>query len=161
MGSTPWVPDAHTKSPSNKAGASGARAVSHQSTGKGGEDRNVFVSFDMDDEAQVRLLTYQAKDDKFKFSFRDYSVKEPFDDKWKRRVREKLRLVSAVIVAIGAKTHESDAVDWEIKEAYSQGKTVLGVRLHRSKKHKTPPAVRPGTKVVNWDAEEINRALSQ
>lgn len=49
---------------------------------KGEAERNVFVSFDVDDEAQVRLLTYQARDDKFKFSFRDYSVKVPFDEKW-------------------------------------------------------------------------------
>ena len=115
----------------------------------------------MDDEAQVRLLTYQAKDDKFKFSFRDYSVKEEFDEKWKSQVREKLRLVSAVIVAIGERTHKRNAVDWEIREAYKQGKTVLCVRLYRDKGHKIPPAVRPDTKVINWNAEEIRRALLQ
>lgn len=115
----------------------------------------------MGDEAQVRLLIHQAKNDRFKFSFRDYSVKEPFDKNWESQMREKLRLVSAVIVAIGAKTHESGAVGKEIRAAYDQDKTVICVRLYRDKKHKIPPAVRPGTEVINWDAEEINRALSQ
>lgn len=128
---------------------------------KGEAERNVFVSFDVDDEAQVRLLTYQARDDKFKFSFRDYSVKVPFDEKWKSQVREKLRLVSAVIVAIGENTHASGAVGWEIKEAYDQSKTVLCVRLYRDKSHKIPPAIRRDTKIVNWNAEEIAEALSQ
>lgn len=115
----------------------------------------------MGDEAQVRLLTHQAKDDRFKFSFRDYSVKEPFDKNWESQMRERLRLVSAVIVAVGAKTHESGAVGKEIRAAYDQSKTVLCVRLYRGKKHKIPPAIRPGTEVVNWNAEEIGRALSQ
>lgn len=115
----------------------------------------------MDDEPQVRLLAYQAKDDRFEFTFRDYSVKEPFDEKWKSQVREKLRLVSAVIVAIGAKTHESGAVDWEIKEAYGQEKLVIGVRLYRGRGDKVPPAVRAGAKIVNWTAKEIGGALSQ
>lgn len=128
---------------------------------KSEEQRNVFVSFDTNDEFVARLLAIQAKNDKFKFTFRDYSVKRPFDVKWKSRVREKLRLVSAVIVAIGAKTHTREAVDWEIKEAYEQGKTVLCVRLYRGKGHKIPPAIRPGTRVISWTAEAIRGALSR
>ena len=115
----------------------------------------------MGDEAQVRLLAYQAKDDKFEFTFRDYSVKEPFDEKWKTQVREKLHLVSAVMVAIGAKTHESGAVDWEIKEAYDQEKLVFGVRLYRDRGDKVPPAIQADAKIVNWTAKEISGALSQ
>lgn len=122
--------------------------------------RNVFVSFEMGDEAQVRLLAYQARSDKFEFTFRDYSVKDPFDEKWKSQVREKMRLVSAVIVAIGEKTYESEPVDWEIKEAYKQDKKVVGVRIYRDAGHRVPPAVRPGTEIINWNAEDIASALS-
>lgn len=118
------------------------------------------MSFDVDDEAQVRLLTYQAGDDKFEFSFRDYSVKEPFDEKWRSKVREKMRLVSAVIVAVGEDTHASGAVGWEIEEAYKQDKKVLCVRLYRDKGHKIPTAIQPGTEIVNWNAKEIAGALS-
>lgn len=115
----------------------------------------------MSDEAQVRLLAYQAKDDKFEFTFRDYSVKEPFDEDWEGKVREKMRLVSAVMVAIGAKTHKSSAVGREIRAAYDQDKTVLCVRLYRDRGDKVPPAIRAGTEVINWNADDIRRALSQ
>ena len=37
--------------------------------------RNVFISFDVDDEGMVNLLRHQAKNDRFPFEFRDYSVK--------------------------------------------------------------------------------------
>lgn len=123
--------------------------------------RNVFISFDVDeDKPQVRLLGSQAKNDRFPFSFRDYSVKEPFEEKWKQRVREKIAQTSAVIVAIGEKTHESDAVDWEIREAHRQGKKVIGVRLHKDENHKVPKAMKEnGDRVVTWNAKQIAQEL--
>ena len=123
--------------------------------------RNVFISFDVDeDKPQVRLLASQAKDDRFPFHFRDYSVKEPFEEKWKQGVREKISQTSAVIVAVGEKTHESSAVDWEIREAHRQGKKVIGVRLHKSESHRVPKAMREyGYKVVDWNAKQIAQEL--
>lgn len=123
--------------------------------------RNVFISFDVDeDKAQVRLLASQAKDDRFPFHFRDYSVKEPFEEKWKQRVRERISQTSAVIVAIGERTHESSAVDWEIKEAHRQGKKVIGVRLYKDENHRVPKAIKEhGDKVVAWNAKRIEQEL--
>lgn len=123
--------------------------------------RNVFISFDVDeDKAQVRLMASQARDDRFPFRFRDYSVKEPFEEKWKQGVREKLAQTSAVIVAIGEKTHESEAVDWEIREAHRQGKKVIGVRLYKDKNHRVPKAMKEhGDDVVIWNAKRIAQEL--
>ena len=123
--------------------------------------RNVFISFDVDeDKPQVKLLASQAKDERFPFHFRDYSVKEPFEEKWKQGVREKISQTSAVIVAIGEKTHESGAVDWEIREAHRQGKKVIGVRLYKDENHRVPKAMREhGDKVVDWNAKQIAQEL--
>lgn len=123
--------------------------------------RNVFISFDVDeDKAQVRLLASQARDDRFPFRFRDYSVKVRFEEKWKQGVREKISQTSAVIVAIGGETHESTAVDWEIKEAHRQGKKVIGVRLYKDKNHRVPEALKKyGDKVVTWNAKQIAQEL--
>ena len=123
--------------------------------------RNVFISFDVDeDKPQVKLLASQAKDERFPFHFRDYSVKEPFEEKWKQGVREKISQTSAVIVAIGEKTHESSAVDWEIREAHRQGKKVIGVRLYKDENHRVPKAMRDhGDKVVDWNAKQIAQEL--
>ena len=70
----------------------------------------------------VNLLRIQAKNERFPFVFRDYSVKEPFEYGWKYKVLNLISLSSAVIVAIGQNTHKSRAVDWEINEAHSQCK---------------------------------------
>jgi len=122
--------------------------------------RNVFISFDMDDVGMVTLLRNQAKDDRFPFEFRDYSVKEPFESKWKSNVRNRIELTSAVIIAIGENTHKSEAVDWEIREAHRQGKRVIGVRLQRDKNHTVPKAMQEhGDKIINWDTKKIGDML--
>ncbi len=120
-----------------------------------GKKRNVFISFDVDDEGMVNLLRHQAKDERFPFEFRDYSVKDPFEREWKGEVRNLISLSSAVIVAIGKHTHRSKAVNWEIDEAYRQGKIVVGMRLHRYKKHKIPPAMDEDDEITNWDTDVI------
>lgn len=122
--------------------------------------RNVFISFDADDEGMVNLLRSQAKDERFPFTFRDYSVKEPFESAWKSKVRDRIDQTSAVFVAIGKDTHKSKAVDWEIREAHRQGKRVVGVRMHRDKNHAVPQAIREhGDKVINWDTKKMGDEL--
>ena len=95
--------------------------------------RNVFISFDIEDQSAVNLLRSQAKDDRFPFGFRDYSVKEPFEAKWKSEVGNLISLTSATIVMIGPNTAKSAAVDWEIREAHRQNKKVIGVRISRDR----------------------------
>lgn len=122
--------------------------------------RNVFISFDVDDEGMVNLLRSQAKDERFPFAFRDYSVKEPFESAWKSKVSDRIAQTSAVVIAIGKNTHESKAVDWEIREAHRQGKKVIGVRLHRDKNHTVPQAIREhGDEIINWDTKKMRDKL--
>lgn len=122
--------------------------------------RNVFISFDIEDEGMVRFLVHQAKDGRFPFTFRDYSVKEPFESRWKRRVSEKISQTSAVIVAIGRNTYKSRAVNWEIDEAYGQYKKIIGIRLHRYSNHILPRAIREyGIRVIKWNTRDIAREL--
>ena len=120
-----------------------------------GKKRNVFISFDVNDEGMVNLLRHQAKNKRFPFEFRDYSVKEPFERGWKDEVSNLIGLSSSVIVAIGQHTHKSKAVNWEIDEAYKQGKNVIGLLLQRSKRHKIPPAMDRDDDIIYWNTDEI------
>jgi len=124
--------------------------------------RNVFISFDIDDQGPVNLLRIQAKDDHFPFEFRDYSVKEPFEEKWKTRVKERIEQTSAVIVMIGPDTANSKAVDWEIREAHRQNKKVIGVRIHRDQNHPIPAAIQEhGDQVTTWDTKKLATLLDR
>lgn len=124
--------------------------------------RNVFISFDINDQGPVNLLRNQAKDDRFPFEFRDYSVKEPFEEKWKTRVKEKIEQTSAVVVMIGPDTVNSKAVDWEIREAHRQNKKVIGVRIHKNENHPVPAAIQEhGDQVINWDTKKLATLLNR
>src|SRR3989442_11518081 len=118
--------------------------------------KNVFISFHIEDEAQVRLLTHQATSGNFWLEFRDYSVKEPFDEKWRAQVRERIALTSATIVMIGEHTASRPAVNFEIEESYRQGKKVIGVRISRDVNHPIPEAMKKhNSSIVNWTLADI------
>ena len=85
----------------------------------------VFISFHVEDEAQVDLLRSQAKDPRFPVEFTDYSVKEPFDEKWKTQCTERIKQSSVLVVMIGPDTYSREAVLWEINKAYELGKPVI------------------------------------
>ncbi len=125
-----------------------------------GKRRNVFISFHTEDESQVNLLRKQASDDRFELEFRDYSIKEPFDEAWKSQTKKIISKTSAMIVMIGPDTAQRKAVDWEIREAHRQGKKVMGVRIYKDQNHPIPSAIKEyGDKVVAWKMKEISRNL--
>jgi hypothetical protein len=116
----------------------------------------------MKNEHQVNLLRHQSKSDKFDLEFTDYSVKEPFDEKWKSQCTEKIKQSSVTVVMIGEETHQRPAVLWEINKSYELGKPVIGVRIHKDKKHKIPgQMVLNNAKVANWNMEEIQKAIEE
>ena len=109
----------------------------------------------------VNLLRSQARDDRFPFEFRDYSVKEPFESRWKSEVKNLIHLSSALIVAIGKNTHMSDAVNWEIDEAHRQEKQVIGILLHRDIDLEIPPAMDVYDEVIYWNTDDIADMLEE
>jgi len=121
----------------------------------------VFISFHIDDEAPVNLLRHQAKTSD-QLEFTDYSVKEPFDEKWKTQCTERIRQSTIAVVAIGENTHQREAVDWEIRKAHELGKPVIGMRISSEKNHKVPKAmVEHGDRVVPWKLETIQSELDR
>jgi DNA-directed RNA polymerase subunit L len=121
----------------------------------------VFISFHVDDEAQVNLLRHQAKTSD-QLEFTDYSVKEPFDEKWKTQCTERIRQSTIVVVAFGENTHQREAVDWEIRKAHELGKPVIGMRIYSDKNHKISPAMRENNdRIVPWNLETIQAELDK
>jgi hypothetical protein len=124
--------------------------------------KRVFISFHMDNEAQIKLLRHQAKSDKFNLEFTDYSVKEPFDGNWKRKCEERIIQSSVIVCMIGSETYKRPAVLWELNKAYELGKPVIGVRIYKDKKDPIPgPLLRNKAKIVNWNMEEIQNAIEE
>jgi hypothetical protein len=128
------------------------------------EKRNVFISFDHRDLSEVNLLRGQAKSENNDLQFSDYSLKEPYNsDKAayiKSGIRERIRQSSVTVVYLTENTHESEWVDWEVRESLRLGKGVICVH-----KGDTPPLPRPkfvnelNIKVVKWDHDAFPKAI--
>ncbi|MDY0386105.1 MAG: TIR domain-containing protein [Methanolobus sp.] len=119
----------------------------------------VFISFHMEDKHQVNLLRYQSKNSD-QLEFTDYSVKEPFDEKWKTQCTERIKQSSVLVVAIGEDTHKREAVLWEIKKAHELGKPVIGMRIYNDKNHTIPAQMREhGDRVVSWNLNELQNEI--
>lgn len=92
----------------------------------------------------------------------DYSVKEPFDEKWKTQCKERIKNSKVLVVAIGEDTHRREAVLWEIRKAHELGKAVIGMRIYSDKNHKIPEPMREhGDKVIPWKLDGLQNELDK
>ena len=124
--------------------------------------RNVFISFHSKDEEAVNELRAQAKARDGELNFRDYSIKEPFDEKWKTNCRERINQTSVTIVMIGENTADRAAVNWEIEESYRQGHKVIGVKMRPGMNDPIPePLKEHNARIINWNPSEISRELDR
>ncbi len=90
--------------------------------------------------------------------FRDYSVKEPFDEAWKRNCADRIGQTSVTICMISPDTASREAVNWELEESYRQGHQVVGVRIYRDRSDPVPePILQHNSRVIYWDRDELNR----
>jgi hypothetical protein len=141
--------------------AHGGRTLDYYA-GEKTADRCVFISFHIEDEAQVELLRQQAKNENSNISFIDYSIKEPFDEKWKTQAIERIKHSSVFICMIGPETYKRDAVNWEINKAYELGKKVIGVRIYKNENDKIPqPLLDHDAKIIDWNLGDIAAELEE
>lgn len=133
--------------------------------------KNVFVSHHHKDDRLIDSLTslLSRKD----YSIRNSSIRTNPDNQERfssgqvpestirRLLRMKMRWASTVIVIIGKETASRPWVNWEIEEAFSQGKTIVGVYENGLKeKVDLPPALNDlATSIVGWDSRSIISAI--
>ncbi|MFL6264072.1 MAG: TIR domain-containing protein [Thermoanaerobaculia bacterium] len=113
-----------------------------------------FISFEMEDRWARDFLTQQAKDKKNDIEFYDYSVKDPFDSKWKTECTKRIAMTKGTIVLVGPTTSKSAAVLWEIAETNRQGHYIFGIQINRDKTHDIPEGL-PAKNVIRWDFDQI------
>ncbi len=128
--------------------------------------KKVFLSFKGEDKTYVDLFRGQAKNENSDLDFIDFSLRAPFNSEnaeyIKSGIRQRIEQSSVTIVCLTEDTHKSEWVDWEIKESIRLGNGVIGVKMKDDSSIKTPKAMEEnGCKVVNWNHEEINQAMSE
>lgn len=113
-----------------------------------------FISFEMEDKWARDFLAQHAKDKRNDVEFLDYSVKVPFDSKWKTECVKRIGATKGTVVLIGSTTWSSEAVKWEIAETLRQGHYVFGVQINTDETHTIPTGL-PAKNVIRWDFNQI------
>jgi hypothetical protein len=102
------------------------------------EHQNIFISHYGKDDYHVQALKARLKD--LNYSVRNFSVdstkhrdgRRPTDAVIQRLLRMRIKWASTFICLIGPKTHTRQWVDFEIAEAHSQNKRIVGLYTHGS-----------------------------
>lgn len=87
----------------------------------------VFIAFAIEDERQRDFLKGQSLSPRAPYEFIDMSVKEPYDEDWKERVRTRIKRSHGVIVLVSKNSLESSGQKWEIECAKEEKKPIRGI----------------------------------
>ena len=122
--------------------------------------KRVFISFDYKNDADLRNnLVEQSKRPDSPFSMTDYSVRAPYDEQWKRKVRSIVRHVDLVIVICGEHTHQADGVAAELSIVQEERKRYFLLR-GRPKRHCTKPRNALRTDVLHdWNWRDLHNLI--
>ncbi len=123
--------------------------------------RRVFISFQNKERHAKELLKAQAKNRRMNVGFNDQSPQKAFNNKWKTRMKPKIRKSSATVVMIGKDTYKSKAVNWEIEQSRKAGNKVIGIQVHKGKHHRLPPAMKKNEELRRWNTTNIARRLKK
>jgi hypothetical protein len=120
----------------------------------------VFICFAAEDKTYRDFLVGQMRLQDSPIDFIDFSVKEPWDEKWKTNCRTKIKGCEGFIALISKKTWYATGARWEMKCADEEGLPMIGVHIHADDKGAIPPEL-VGHKVIEWTWDGIKNFLNR
>ena len=123
--------------------------------------RSAFISFDYDHDNELRgSLIAQAKNPGSPFNITDWSVKEPFDENWRKKVRDLIRRADLTIVICGEHTHDAKGVTAEVTIAQEEKKPYFLLKGRRKMTCKKPMSALKDDVIHPWNWEELRRLIN-
>lgn len=126
--------------------------------------KHTFISHYHEDEENIEKMRSLLGDS---YTIKNSSVtsdkfnraKDP--DYIKQMLRERIQWAGKFICLIGPHTHESEWVDYEIREAHKMGKEIIGVYIWGATDADVPEALSEyADALVGWNRESIEKALA-
>lgn len=110
----------------------------------------VFIAFAIEDEGQRNLFVGQRLHPRQPYEFVDMSVKEPYDEAWKQRVRARIKRSDGVIALVSRSSLKSSGELWEIQCAKEEGKPLRGIWAYAADR-----TTLAGLTTVEWNDANI------
>ena len=127
--------------------------------------KRAFLSFAAEDLPQVRGLRLLAANPGYDLEFFDESVTKEINstnESYVRSViRDKINRTSVTVCLIGATTHRSKWVDWELEESQKKGNTIIAMALKDVHQATLPTLVKTkGLTFNGWDPALLGRLIA-
>lgn len=110
----------------------------------------VFVAFAIEDARIRDMIKGQSLHTDSPFEYVDMSVKEAYDDEWKKKVRTRILRSDGVLVIVSKNSLNSSGQKWEIQCAKEEKKKIRGIWAY--KEDRTDLA---GVKTMLWTWDNI------
>ena len=93
--------------------------------------RVIFVAFPIEDESIRDLIKGQSLNTRTSFEYIDMSVKEAYDEEWKKRVRTRILRSDGVLAIVSKNSVASSGQKWEIQCAKDEKKPIRGIWAYK------------------------------
>ena len=120
--------------------------------------KKVFISFAIEDKFARDHLVHQAEQSRTPFSFEDMSARQPWDNSWKTRCRERIKQCDGVVALLSPRTRFADGAKWEMQCAIEERIPIIGVHIHKDNKGQIPSELN-GKKVIEWTWDGIKNFI--
>nr|WP_064249119.1 hypothetical protein [Rhizobium leguminosarum]OAP91253.1 hypothetical protein A4U53_27720 [Rhizobium leguminosarum] len=87
----------------------------------------IFVAFAIEDSKIRDMIKGQSLHTNSPFEYIDMSVKEAYDDEWKKKVRTRILRSNGVLAIVSKNSLTSSGQKWEIQCAKEEGRPVRGI----------------------------------
>lgn len=96
------------------------------------EKKIIFVAFAIEDARIRDMIKGQSLHTRSPFEYVDMSVKEPYDENWKMRVRTRIRRSDGVLAIVSKNSLTSSGQKWEIQCANEERCKVRGIWAYQA-----------------------------
>lgn len=108
----------------------------------------IFVAFAMEDVRIRDMIKGQSLHTDSPFEYVDMSVKEAYDEEWKKKVRTRILRSDGVLVIVSNNSLSSTGQKWEIQCAKDEKKKIRGIWAYKEDRTNLAGV---NTMVWTWD----------
>lgn len=112
------------------------------------EKKIIFIAFAIEDERIRDMIKGQSLNAQSPFEYVDMSVKEAYDEEWKKKVQTRILRSDGVLVVVSKNSPSSSGQKWEIQCAKEEKKKIRGIWAYKEDR---TDLVGVNTMVWTWD----------
>ena len=91
----------------------------------------IFVAFAVEDESIRNMIKGQSLNTNSPFEYIDMSVKEAYDEEWKKSVRTRIVRSDGVLVIVSKNSVNSSGQKWELQCAKEEKRKIRGIWAYK------------------------------